>query len=157
MKKQPVQPDINENAPRPRHVSSDDADIPTMDTPPNSPSGTATGFDRAADAMDQAYRSGLLPGSDDTLSPEDPSSLEDDIDLAQGVDPEPYAEFWAERESFPQQDDPDQEEPFNQVSGLSDESSPGSGMDDSADDSRKESNVEKAGAVAPPPRKPDER
>lgn len=108
VKKPPPTPDSNEKAPRPKHVSPDTDDIPTMDSPPES-SEAATGFDRATDATDQEYRSGLLPGSDDRLAPEDPADMADDIDLAEGVDPEPYKQFWAERQSFPQQDDPDQE------------------------------------------------
>lgn len=108
MKKPPPTPDVNQNAPRPRHLSSDTDDIPTMDSPPEPPD-IAPGFDRATDQKDQEYRSGLLPGSEDHLAPENPDDPGDDIDLAEGVDPEPYKEFWAERQSFPQQDDPDQE------------------------------------------------
>lgn len=116
VKKAPPTPDVNENAPRPKHVSSDTDDIPTIDSPPQS-SGTRPEFDDATDATDQEYRSGLLPGSDDRLAPEYPVDMDDDIELAEGVDPEPYKEFWAERQSFPQQDDPDQE-------GLWDEEEP---------------------------------
>lgn len=109
MKKSPPTPDVNENAPRPRHLSSDNDDVPTMDSPPCEPTERRTGFDRATEENDQEYRAGLMPGDDDSLPPEDPVDPDDDIELAEGVDPEPYKEFWAERQSFPQQDDPDQE------------------------------------------------
>src|SRR5690554_158903 len=141
VKKSPPTPDVNAKAPRPKHVSPDDPPVPTMDTPPEAPAETdadsATGFDRATDAANQEYRSGLLPGSDD-IEPNDaalqdddddvdeddmdgdPDALEEteapdrDADAAEGVDPVKYAEFWDERESFPQQDDPDLEAPLEE-------------------------------------------
>ena len=134
MKKSPPTPDVNAKAPRSKHVSSEDPPVPTMDTPPEAPAETtadsATGFDRATDAVNQEYRSGLLPGSDD-IDPheavlqdddvdDDPDALEEtmepdrDVDAAEGVDPVKYAEFWDERQSFPQQDDPDLEAPLEE-------------------------------------------
>lgn len=134
MKKSPPTPDVNAKAPRSRHVSSDDPPVPTMDAPPEAPAETdadsATGFDRATDAAHQEYRSGLLPGSDDIEPHEavlqeddvddDPDALEEvmdpdrDVDAAEGVDPVKYAEFWDERQSFAQQDDPDFEAPLEE-------------------------------------------
>lgn len=82
VKKSPPTPDINEKAPRPRHLSSDSDDIPTMDS-----------------------------------SPPATSRIDKEIDQAEGVDPEAYKEFWAERQSFPQQDDPDQEGLWDEEEG----------------------------------------
>lgn len=91
MKKSPPTPDVNAQAPRPRRVSEEDPNVPTMDTPPPAPSDTATSFDRGTAATDQEYRSGLLPGSDDF------APAERTRDQLEGSD------------TFPQQNDPDQE------------------------------------------------
>lgn len=97
MKKSPPTPDLNAKAPRPRHISDEDPDVPTMDSPPPAPSDTSTGFDRGTAAIDQDYRSGLLPGSDDFTAQEQTENP------LQGPP-----------ETFPQQDDPDQEGVFEQ-------------------------------------------
>ncbi len=60
--KQP--PDPNAGAPRPRHVSSEDAPRPDMDHPPGAP-GATTEFDRGTAQASQEARTGTLPGSDD--------------------------------------------------------------------------------------------
>lgn len=103
MKKSSPTPDVNANAPRPGRVSSDDPAVPTMDTPPQAPADTATGFDRATAATDQEYRSGLLPGADDfrareyTLQDEDAAWDADESGvrpaLEPGADLEPDVEF----------------------------------------------------------------
>ncbi len=124
MKKTPPTPDVNANAPRPRHVSSDNPDLPTMDSPPRTPDGDAAGFDRATAVNDQDYRS-VLPGSDDITGRDD--VLNGDGEEGQGVDPEQYAEYWSEREEFPQQDDPDQEELVDEATEGVDEDTEGLG------------------------------
>lgn len=56
-------PDPNAGAPRPRHVSAEDAPRPDMDHPPGTP-GAATGFDRGRAQASRDARTGTLPGVD---------------------------------------------------------------------------------------------
>ena len=85
MKKSPPTPDVNAKAPRSRNVSSEDPPVPTMDAPPEAPSEIATGFDRATAAIDQEYRSGLLPDPDDARALE--RTLQDE-DVGRELDAE---------------------------------------------------------------------
>jgi len=57
-------PDPNAGAPRPKHVSSEDAPRPDMDHPPG-PEGATTEFDQGAAQASTEARTGTLPGSDD--------------------------------------------------------------------------------------------
>jgi len=142
VKKPPPTPDMNENAPRPQRISSDGTDrlVPDdrrLSTPDDRdrstaaeqsgmPADTATSFDRSRAVRDQESRAGQLPGTDESTAPEDISSPQGDMDLAEGVDPEPYREFWAERQDFPQQDNPDLETELDRMAddqtlGMADE------------------------------------
>lgn len=47
---------------------------------------------------------------------ENAPGVERELDHAEGVDPEQYKEYWAERQGFPQQDDADLEVELDQVS-----------------------------------------
>lgn len=143
MKKSPPTPDVNAKSPRPTHISSEDPPVPTIDAPPEAPSETATGFDRATAASEQEHRSGQLPDADDdraierTLQDDDMEreldaedelegsmNVDRDANLSEGVDPVKYSEFWAERQSFPQQDDPDLEESLEERSERPDIDNP---------------------------------
>ncbi|AZG11084.1 hypothetical protein EGT29_26105 [Pigmentiphaga sp. H8] len=57
-------PDPNAGAPRPKHVSSEDAQRPDMDHPPG-PEGATTEFDQGTAQASTEARTGTLPGSDD--------------------------------------------------------------------------------------------
>lgn len=69
---------------------------------------------------------------------ENEPGVEREIEHAEGVDPEQYKEFWAERQAIPQQDDADLETELDQI-----EEAP-----DVEDMPEEDTDVEKAGDVA---------
>lgn len=58
-------PDMNAGAPRPKHASDIEADVPDMDTPPRAQPGEEPTFDQGTKEADREARVGTVPGPDD--------------------------------------------------------------------------------------------